>query len=84
MQYALSGIASVVAVPMIDAIGVGTQCTVSVILVLVAGLFCVITALSGLDMQHWAEKRWPSSITDQQEKSSSADGNALHLVMSAP
>jgi hypothetical protein len=84
VQYALSGVASVFSVPMIDAIGVGMQCTVSVILVLIAGSFCVVTAVCGLEMQHWAEKKWPYEPEIPKEKQTCSDGGALQLVMSAP
>ncbi|QIX00409.1 hypothetical protein AMS68_005926 [Peltaster fructicola] len=57
VQYTVSAIASGTTIPMIDTIGVGLQSTISVVLVYVAGALCVITALYGIDMQNWVDKR---------------------------
>jgi hypothetical protein len=84
VQYALSALASGTAVPMIDAVGVGMQCTISVILVYIAGGLCAVTAIYGIDMQMWVDRRWPSRKGVTGKNIGVYDGAALHHTMSAP
>ncbi|KAK4501878.1 hypothetical protein PRZ48_007687 [Zasmidium cellare] len=57
LQYTFSALAAGVSVPIIDAIGVGLQSTISVILVYIAGGLCIIVALYGIKMQMWVDQR---------------------------
>ncbi len=84
VQYTCSALASGFAVPIIDAVGVGIQCTISAILVGIAGGLCVLVALYGIDMQRWVDCRWPRTIASAQINQSDYDGPALEHVRSAP
>jgi MFS family permease len=85
IQYILSAAASGVAVPMIDAVGVGLQTTIGVVLVLAGGVMCVGTAWYGHDMQTWVDKRWPAASRIPLEKAEDMYGGAaLQHTMSAP
>ncbi|KAK4622138.1 MFS-type transporter ppsE [Fulvia fulva] len=57
VQYTFSALATATCVPMIDAIGVGWQSTISTILVLVAGGLCITVALYGINMQIWVDRK---------------------------
>jgi hypothetical protein len=84
VQYTCSALATAFTVPMVDAIGVGLQSTLSAILVCVAGSLCVLVALKGIDMQHWMERCWPAKAMIHKEVEDSYDGPALEHVRSAP
>jgi MFS family permease len=55
VQYAFSAAASGAAIPLVDAIGVGWQCTIGVVFALIAGGVCLITAIHGIRMQNWVD-----------------------------
>ncbi|KAF7186995.1 Itaconate transport protein [Pseudocercospora fuligena] len=84
VQYSFSALASGIAVPLIDAVGVGVQCTISVVFVYVAGALCVITALYGINMQRWVDRRWPSAAQKSKQSEDEYDGPPLQHVASAP
>lgn len=84
VQYTFSALATAFAVPLADVVGVGVQCTISVILVYIAGGLCVIVALNGIDMQNWIDRRWPTQAMKSKALESSYDGPALEHVRSAP
>ncbi|USW51329.1 Putative major facilitator superfamily, MFS transporter superfamily [Septoria linicola] len=84
VQYTCSALASAFAVPLIDAVGVGIQCTISTVLVFIAGSLCVIVALFGIKMQCWVDERWPSTTMANKPIFDAYDGPALEHVRSAP
>jgi hypothetical protein len=84
VQYTCSALATAFTVPMVDAIGVGLQCTLSTILVCVAGGLCVMVAFHGVDMQNWVDRRWPAAALVRKEVELAYDGPALEHVRSAP
>ncbi len=84
VQYTCSALASAFAVPMIDSVGVGIQCTISSILVGIGGGLCVLVALYGIDMQNWVDRRWPRTIASATISHDGYDGPALEHVRSAP
>ena len=84
IQYILSAAASGAAVPLVDAVGVGLQTTVGVIMVLVGGVLCVVTAWYGIDMQNWVDKRWPAAGRGMQKVEEMYGGSALQHTISAP
>jgi hypothetical protein len=84
IQYILSAAASGAAVPLIDAIGVGLTCTISVILILIGGVLCGLTAWYGLEMQNWVDARWPARGREIQKVEEMYGGAALRHTMSAP
>lgn len=51
VRYSFAAVASGTIIPLINAVGVGVQSTIGVVLIYVAGGFCVITALYSIDMQ---------------------------------
>jgi MFS family permease len=55
VQYAFSAAASGATIPLVNAVGVGWQCTVGVVMALCAGGVCLTTAKWGLRMQMWVE-----------------------------
>ena len=57
VQYAFSAAASGATIPLVDAVGVGWQCTVGVVFALVAGGVCLITAIYGIRMQTWVDRK---------------------------
>ncbi|KAI9373571.1 major facilitator superfamily domain-containing protein [Aspergillus egyptiacus] len=59
IQYIFSAGASALVVPVINAIGVGWTFTICAILTLVGGVFVVIIARWGVDMQQCVERRVP-------------------------
>ncbi|KAL3476267.1 major facilitator superfamily domain-containing protein [Aspergillus californicus] len=59
IQYIFSAGASGLVVPVIDAIGVGWTFTICAFMTLTGGVFVVIIARWGIDMQLWVEKRFP-------------------------
>lgn len=84
VQYTFSALATAFAVPLADVVGVGIQCTISVILVYIAGGLCVVVAIYGINMQNWIDKRWPTHAMMLKAAESSYDGPALEHVRSAP
>lgn len=57
VQYSFSAVAAGVTIPLVDSVGVGLQCTISVIFALIAGGFCAVTAVYGIKMQTWVERK---------------------------
>jgi MFS family permease len=57
VQYAFSAAASGAAIPLVDAVGVGWQCTIGVIFALIAGGVCLVTAIYGIRMQNWVDRK---------------------------
>jgi MFS family permease len=57
IQYAFSAAASGATIPLVDAVGVGWQCTIGVIMALMAGAVCLITAKYGIRMQTWVDRK---------------------------
>lgn len=84
IQYMITAAATGAAIPMIDAVGVGLQTTISVIMVLVGGVLCVTTAWYGIDMQNWVDKRWPAAGRGFEKPEDMYGGSALKHTMSAP
>jgi hypothetical protein len=83
VQYAFSALASGTAIPMIDSIGVGLQCTISVILQYIAGGLCALTAVYGINMLNWVDRRWPTKRGTMGKTEIMYDGAALHHTVSA-
>lgn len=84
VQYTFSALATAFAVPLADVVGVGIQCTISVVLIYIAGSLCVVVALYGIDMQKWIDRRWPTQAMKSKASESPYDGPALEHVRSAP
>lgn len=85
VQYFAAAAASGAAVPLTDAVGVGLQTTIGVVLVLAGGVLAVVTAWYGHDMQIWVDKRWPAACRIPLEKAEYMYGGAaFHHTMSAP
>lgn len=57
IQYAFSAAASGATIPLVDAVGVGWQCTVGVVMALIAGSLTLLTALYGIRMQTWVDRK---------------------------
>lgn len=57
VQYAFSALAAGVTIPLVDAVGIGLQCTISVAFALVAGGCCAVTAVYGNRMQKWVDQK---------------------------
>ena len=57
VQYTFAAVGSAAIVPLIDAIGIGWASTIGVIFVLGAGVMTLVTAMYGLRMQRWVERR---------------------------
>ncbi|KAF2152726.1 synaptic vesicle transporter [Myriangium duriaei CBS 260.36] len=72
VQYTCGALGTATCQPLIDNVGVGAECTISAILVILAGILTTVTALYGLRMQKWVdEKRGRKPISSlPQEKSS--------------
>lgn len=56
VQYCFSALAAGVTIPLVDAVGVGLQCTISMIFAVLAGVCCLVTALYGSRMQTWVDR----------------------------
>ena len=70
--------------PLIDAVGVGSGCTIGVVLVLVGGVLCASVAWYGIDMQNWVDMRRPAKGRRLEKPEEQYGGSALTHTMSAP
>ncbi|KIW00319.1 uncharacterized protein PV09_08206 [Verruconis gallopava] len=84
IQYVFSALASGVSIPLIDGVGVGMACTISVIFVYIGGSLCAVTAIYGITMQNWVDSKWPKRDTLTEKRNDNCDGVALAHVISAP
>lgn len=57
VQYCFSAMSAGVTIPLIDAVGVGLQCTISMIFAVLAGVCCLVTAVYGHRMQTWVDRK---------------------------